>query len=600
MSLNAFWWAGTGPNTNNSGASDPRVVYDPFANRWVVVTCDEAGSANSRLLVGVSKTPTPDLVSSNWHRAAIDVDPGATLWAKEPTVGFSNQWVVVQVNVYRISDGLLARSHIYVFDKAQMYAGNLLTSYTLLDLDAATYRGTQVPATTYDVGVNDVYLLQMWDCGRRSAAPVQDHGAVPTPTLVPIGYPTQGAWIDSPGDIDFAGQLQGPPGCQYCVPGPCAPRKIRTNDSRIQNVVYRNGKVWATHTVVLSAPTRASVQWWQVRTDATVAQSGLVDDPFGQRSFAFPSIAVNKNDDVLLGYSRFQDDLHAGASYSFRSAIDAPNTMQPESPLKDGEACYYKDFGALPPSNRWGEHSATVVDPSRQPQDVDAPGVRGGLGGVGTGRRPLGNLVGHGGPHAGDRDHGREPARGGRLRHDALDLRRLASDVRPAAAPADVAGGDRQLDDRRRHREDGHGRRLRPRERDGRLRSGGDGEDDPGGREGRPEEGAHRAVLREPRPPGPGKRHPARRPGRGHHLRRRPRSADLDRRRPGGGGHRRGIHDRVFRGDALEPERHDRHGRLQDHDRLGRQPGGLQRDHDHDPLLRSRADAQDHRRHDRA
>jgi hypothetical protein len=69
VSLNAFWSLGSGPNPNNSGASDPRVVYDPFANRWVVVSCDEAGSANSRLLVGVSKTPIPDLAFSNWHRS---------------------------------------------------------------------------------------------------------------------------------------------------------------------------------------------------------------------------------------------------------------------------------------------------------------------------------------------------------------------------------------------------------------------------------------------------------------------------------------------------------------------------------------------------
>jgi outer membrane protein assembly factor BamB len=357
VSLNAFWSLGSGPNPNNSGASDPRVVYDPFANRWVVVSCDEAGSANSRLLVGVSKTPIPDLAFSNWHRSPIDVDLGATLWAKEATVGFSNQWVVVQVNLFRISDNLLDHSQIYVFDKAQMYAGNL-NAYALLDL-AGTYRGTQVPATTYDAGVNDVYLLQTWDPAAGQLRLYKITGAVASPTLVTIGYPAQGAWIDTPGDVNFAEQLQGPPGCEYCPSPPC---KIRTDDSRIQNVVYRNGKIWTTHTVVLSGPSRASVQWWQVRTDATVAQHGLIDDPFGQRYFAFPSIAVNRNDDVLLGYSRFQGDLFAGASYSFRTAFDPPNTMQSESPLKDGDGCYYKDF--LSGRNLWGHYSATVVDPT--------------------------------------------------------------------------------------------------------------------------------------------------------------------------------------------------------------------------------------------
>ena len=122
--------------------------------------------------------------------------------------------------------------------------------------------------------------------------------------------------------------------------------------------------MWTTHTVVLPSPNRSSVQWWQIRTDATIAQHGLVDDPFGQRYFAFPSIAVNKNDDVLLGYSRFEGDEYAGASYSFRTAIDPPDTMQSEGPLKDGDGCYYKDFGLIPPRSLWGHHSATVVDPT--------------------------------------------------------------------------------------------------------------------------------------------------------------------------------------------------------------------------------------------
>jgi outer membrane protein assembly factor BamB len=354
LSLNAFW---STVNSNGTGAEDPRVVYDPFANRWIVVSCDEVGSPSAKLLVGVSRTAIPDLAALNWHKKDIDVDAGATLWARSPTVGFSNRWVVVQVNLFRISDNLFDHSQIYVFDKAQMYAGNL-NAYTLMDL-AATYRGTQVPATTYDTGVDDVYLLQTWDSAAGELRLYRITGSVATPTLETIGYPAQGAWIDTPGDINFAEQSQGPPGCQYCPSPPC---KIRTDDSRVQNVVYRNGKLWATQTVVLPAPLRASVQWWQIRTDATVAQQGLIDDPFGQRFFAFPSIAVNKNDDVLLGYSRFQGDSFAGASYSFRTTIDAPNTMQSESLLKDGEACYYRDFSSG--KNLWGHYSATAVDPS--------------------------------------------------------------------------------------------------------------------------------------------------------------------------------------------------------------------------------------------
>ena len=338
--------------------TDPRVVYDPFANRWVVVSCDESGSANSRLLVGVSKSPIPDLVPSNWFRDAIDVDPGSTLWAREATVGFSNQWVVVQVNIYRISDNLFDRSHIYVFDKSQMYSGNLLTSYNVLNLDGATYRSTQVPATTYDIGVNDVYLLQMWDAAAGQLRLYRITGAVSSPSIVWVCRPTQGAWIGSPGDIDFAPQLQGAPGCQYCFPGPCpgSRRRLAHPERRLP----QREAVGDPHGLPagLAHPGRGPVV--ADPTDSTVAQHGLVDDPRA-RFYAFPSIAVNKNDDVLLGYSRFPGGEYAGAST--RSDGHRPAQQHAGANAPQGRQGLLRQ--GLPPAEiRWGDYSATVVDPT--------------------------------------------------------------------------------------------------------------------------------------------------------------------------------------------------------------------------------------------
>ncbi|MBT5873252.1 MAG: T9SS type A sorting domain-containing protein, partial [Candidatus Latescibacteria bacterium] len=148
--------------------------------------------------------------------------------------------------------------------------------------------------------------------------------------------------------------------------------RIQTNDSRVQNVVFRNGYLWSTQTVFIptGSPTRSAVQWWQFDPFESpdefdtipYTQFGRIDDPAGRRFFAFPSIAVNANDDALIGYTRFGDDQYASANYSFRFADDPPNTMQDDTVLKAGEATYYKTFGG--PTNRWGDYSATVVDPA--------------------------------------------------------------------------------------------------------------------------------------------------------------------------------------------------------------------------------------------
>lgn len=80
---------------------------------------------------------------------------------------------------------------------------------------------------------------------------------------------------------------------------------------------------------------------------------------------------MNKNNDVLIGYSRFSAGTYASAGYAFRKSSDAPNTLQPEVLFKAGEASYFKDYGTG--RNRWGDYSATVEDPQN---DVDMWTIR--------------------------------------------------------------------------------------------------------------------------------------------------------------------------------------------------------------------------------
>ena len=354
--LDTFWSGANG----GAGAFDPRVAYDPYADRWLVAAADD--QTNGGVLVGVSQNSNPTGAFQKYRISA-----GVGFWADFPTLGFNQKWVVVQANIFTNAD-VFVESRVYAIDRSAFYGGTL--SYVPLTL--AGVGGTQVPAVTYDTLLPDLYLLQSYSSAGGQLRLYKLTGSVSSPTLAPggVGTPSSGIpWSNSANlGVDFAPQTQGLPGCQYCEPvGSCTPpvRKIQAGDARMQSVVYRNGHVWGAQTVFFPAggsPTRSSVQWWQVTPAASIVQRGLVDDPSDTRFFAYPSLAVNKNDDVLIGYSRFQGDQYAGASYSFRTAIDAPNTLQSESPLKDGSVCYYKDFyGAR---NRWGDYSATVVDPT--------------------------------------------------------------------------------------------------------------------------------------------------------------------------------------------------------------------------------------------
>jgi hypothetical protein len=252
-------------------------------------------------------------------------------------------------------DGLFDRSHIYVFDKTKLYTG-ILPSFTLFS--RSDIGSSQTPALTYDPNLTTLYLLQNWNGnasdGKGYLRLYRIAGAVGAEQMEVQGFITVSEpWAGLPpvGFANFAPQLG-------------SPHKIMTNDARILSMVYRNGSIWATQTVFLpaSAATRSSVQWWQIAPNRTVIQHGRVDDPTGQNFYAFPSIAVNKNNDVLIGYSRFSASQYASANYAFRLGSDPPNMLRGDLVFKPGEGPYVR----IDPNNgrnRWGDYSNTVVDP---------------------------------------------------------------------------------------------------------------------------------------------------------------------------------------------------------------------------------------------
>ncbi|HET7090908.1 MAG TPA: hypothetical protein VFL17_19940, partial [Anaerolineae bacterium] len=153
VSLNAFWSAVAG----SSGVFDPKVLYDPYGGRWIFTACDDAQRASSALLIGVSQTSDP---TGNWNLFRIDSDAANRAWVDYPSLGFNKDWIVVQVNMFNTSNNRFNRTHIYVFNKANLYSG-ANADHTLFSLTGIG--ATQVPAITYDNALATMYLLQNWD-----------------------------------------------------------------------------------------------------------------------------------------------------------------------------------------------------------------------------------------------------------------------------------------------------------------------------------------------------------------------------------------------------------------------------------------------------
>jgi hypothetical protein len=340
--LSTFW-----ASVGNPDPFDPRCAYDPLSDRWITIACANRFQTNSALLVGVSQSNDP---TGAWQLYRISAG-GGTNWIDFPTLGFNKNWIVVQASMKTISGNQFAEAQVYVFTKATLYA----TAGARHRLFRSTEIGTtQTAAITYDPELPLLYLVNS-PVNQRTTQTLKIFtisGAIGSEVLS-LAHTIEApkAWATkAPGTENLAPQLN-------------STNRIHLQDSSIQNVVYQNGSLWCSQHIFLppEQPTRSAIQWWQLSPDK-ILQLGRIDDPNGVSFFGYPSLAVNRSNDVLIGYTRFATTNYASAAYSFRLASDPRGEMRSDRIYKPGEASYFKTRNTG--KNRWGDYSSTIMDPA--------------------------------------------------------------------------------------------------------------------------------------------------------------------------------------------------------------------------------------------
>lgn len=339
VALDQFW-----SRVNPNGTSDPHSFFDADSGRWFIVTISDFETATASILLGASQTDDP---TGRWNLYKIDADPTDVEWPDYPTLGMNSKWVVIGGNNFSNSTGAYTGAGVWVFDKQSLIQGALTIPATSFPVRSGF---TLQPCITFDQNEPTLYLVENF--GNNSLRISTVTGPANNPSLnvgVAFANSRLGNWNLQGGDLGFQlGDARG----------------IDAGDPRLMNAVFRNGAIWCSHSVFFpasGAPTHAAAQWWQINPSGAVIQQGQLSDSSGNISYSYPSIGVNKNNDVLLGYTKFDSSGYASAKYSFRAGSDAINTLRGEALLKAGEASYFKDFGSG--RNRWGDYSMTVVDP---------------------------------------------------------------------------------------------------------------------------------------------------------------------------------------------------------------------------------------------
>ncbi len=386
---------------------DPRVYYDRHTGRYIYVITANARQANSAILLAVSRYGDP---TREWNLYGVDADSTNVDWADFPSVGFNQNWIVVTVNIFSNASNptVYRRPDIYVFNKGQALQNNPpsptvnFTKFTGNNTGSPTaITGfTLVPSIDEDnTSPNKMWLVENWNPTSGLLRVSTITGAVGSESINP------GRQFPQSPESWFGGEVLLNSGwAPQANDAKTAPHSvyIQNNDARLQNVSYRNGRLWTTHTVFeptvhqpagtnpnsLANPVdHSAIQWWVLDpalepgafTTAPL-QRGLIEDltadnchngSGGLRSpctptgnfYAFPTIAVNNTDDAVIGYTRFNALDWAAAAYSYREHTDPVNTFRDPVVYKvtttaEGSGRYSK--GA---TVRWGDYSSSMVDP---------------------------------------------------------------------------------------------------------------------------------------------------------------------------------------------------------------------------------------------
>jgi hypothetical protein len=351
------FWVAAGVTSVVGQAFDPRVLYDAASQRWFAVSLDGwTDNDPNRLiepnsyLVAVSNTADP---TEGWTGFQIDSDPADTSWVDFPQIGMDAEGFYFGAirNALGPAGNTPQLGHsLLVFPKADLLAATPsianATNWPNLSLNQLGFTpqpvvnldGGGLPATILSGNLASLGFLQSTKIGGSIGSPVLARSKFIAVT------PTEGGTVP------------------YSAAQPGAKADLYAGNGRFSEyAVQVDGSIWAAQTTRVDG--RLAVRWYEIdaATD-TLFQSGDVTD--ATLDLYFPSIAVNHFGQVVIGMSGSSETDYVGAYAAVGETFGGVTQFGTPLLLQAGLA----DFEQIDPEfegrNRWGDFSATVVDPS--------------------------------------------------------------------------------------------------------------------------------------------------------------------------------------------------------------------------------------------
>ena len=220
---NTFW----SPLNPTANIYDPRVFYDTYNNRFVLLALHGSSSDLTELYIAFSVSSNP---TSGWWFYDVDANPGsAGKWFDYPSIAYNELDLIVSGNMSPDGSGIVDESKVFLLSLLDGYAGSSLGGGYFDDVEydsgsnAITIKPVSYPFGTYFGGsylvnkLNDDWLGLWFVDGDHTSATIDAYyvpmeGSRPSPqnasqsgttATLQIGGRMQHAYYDGNGNIHY-------------------------------------------------------------------------------------------------------------------------------------------------------------------------------------------------------------------------------------------------------------------------------------------------------------------------------------------------------------------------------------------------------------
>ena len=312
--------------------------------------------SKAQLAAGAATVTMVHLDTSGMVNAPSDAgptQPGFTVWPAQSPGGTSFNQSAGGTEYFVSSNATDEATHP-VAGAGGTYTSTQLVVWTLTNTSSLNTASPSLGLGSRIVSVN-----------RYGIPPKQRQPGSGTP---PTAGAPQGYCINDTTTVTVAGT-----GCWQLLFGAAPPHneiisRPDSNDTRMQQVVYANGKLWCALDTALNpdgGPQRAGVAWYILNPDAgkVVMQGYLGASGY---DFTYPAVAVTASGRGVVAFTATGDALNPSSAFA---PLDAQVGVGPWVVVPGGQGAApddgftsYKAQVGDPPRTRWGDYGAAAVD----------------------------------------------------------------------------------------------------------------------------------------------------------------------------------------------------------------------------------------------